>query len=110
MHPGDVQTDPAHLPDDPALLQQMLRDLHAENDKMRLLIDRLTRQQFRLRSEQLPAEQLLFGFEDLEQTQAKAQAGQDAAAAMNNRNPGPQLRALPATSARCRRICPATRW
>ena len=48
------------LPDDAALLQQMLRtvllqqsELHAENDKLRLLIQRLTRHQFGRRSEQL---------------------------------------------------------
>jgi len=35
------------------VLQQMLRDLYAENDKLRLLIDRLTRHQFGRRSEQL---------------------------------------------------------
>jgi transposase len=81
-----VQIDPDTLPDDPALLQQMLRmvlhqqgELHAENDKLRLLIQRLTRQQFGRRSEQLTTDQLQFGLEDLEQTIAENQAGQDAA-------------------------------
>jgi transposase len=48
-----VQIDPDTLPDDPTLLQQMLRmvlhqqgELHAENDKLRLLIQRLTRHHF----------------------------------------------------------------
>jgi hypothetical protein len=41
-----MPTDPDPLPDDPALLQQMLRELHVENDKLRLLIQRLTRHQF----------------------------------------------------------------
>jgi transposase len=81
-----VQIDPDALPDDPALLQQMLRtllqqqsDLHAENDKLRLLIQRFSRHQFGRRSEQLTDEQLQFGLEDLEQTVAENQAAQDAA-------------------------------
>ena len=81
-----MQIDPDTLPDDPNVLQQMLRtmlhqqsELHAENDKLRLLIQRLTRHQFGRRSEQLTDEQLQFGLEDLEQTIAEKQAGQDAA-------------------------------
>jgi transposase len=81
-----VQIDPDTLPEDPAMLQQMLRvllqrqgELNAENDKLRLLIQRLTRQQFGRRSEQLTADQLQFGLEDLEQSVAENQAGQDAA-------------------------------
>jgi transposase len=62
------------------LLQQT--ELHAENDKLRLLIQRLTRQQFGRRSEKLSAEQLQFGLEDLEQTVAENQAVQDAAIAL----------------------------
>jgi transposase len=83
-----VQIDLDTLPDDPAILQQMLRDvvhqhgaLHAENDKLRLLIQRLLRQQFGRRSEQLSPDQLQLGLEDLEQTIAENQAGQDAAEA-----------------------------
>ncbi|GGC73217.1 hypothetical protein GCM10011504_58290 [Siccirubricoccus deserti] len=70
------------LPDDPAVLQQMLRDvvhqhgaLQAENDKLRLLIQRLLRQQFGRRSEQLSPDQLQLGLEDLEQSVAENQAG-----------------------------------
>jgi transposase len=85
-----VQIDLDRLPDDPALLQQMLRDvvtaaahqhgeLHAENDKLRMLIQRLLRHRFGRRSEQLGADQLQFGLEDLEQTVAANQAGEDAA-------------------------------
>ena len=68
VHHSPVQIDPETLPDDPDLLQQMLRtmlqqqsELHAENDKLRLLIQRLTRHQFGRRSEQLTDEQLQFG-------------------------------------------------
>jgi transposase len=103
MHHCVVQTDPASLPDDPALLQRMLRELHVENDKLRLLIQRLTRHQFGRRSEQLTAEQLQFGLEDLEQTSAENQAGQDAAEPIGDRQPKPRaerparnLGALPA--------------
>jgi transposase len=83
-----VRIDLDTLPDDPAILQQMLRavmhqqsELHAENDKLRLLIQRLLRHQFGRRSEQLTGDQLQFGLEDLEQTIAENQAAQDADAA-----------------------------
>ncbi len=77
-----MQIDLDTLPDDPAILQQMLREvvtgaahqhgmLHAENDKPRLLIQRLLRQQFGRRSEQLSPDQLQLGLEDLEQTVAE---------------------------------------
>ena len=59
-------------PNDPIVLQEMLRELFAEYDKLRLsirkrhgptltLIRRLTRHQFGRRSEQLTVEQLQFG-------------------------------------------------
>ena len=58
------------VPDDTAALQQVLRAvllqqsaLHAENDKLRLLIQRLTRHQFGRRSEQLSPDQLQLGLE-----------------------------------------------
>jgi hypothetical protein len=60
------------------VLQQMLRDLYAENDKLRLLIDRLTRHQFGRRSEQLAVEQLQLGLDDQEQTVAEHRAAQGA--------------------------------
>jgi transposase len=88
-----VQIDLAALPDDPATLQQMLREVvsaaeqqqttlqqrDAEIDKLHLLIKRLLRQQFGRRSEQLSAEQLQLALEDLEQTAAANEAAQDAA-------------------------------
>ena len=89
----------------------MLRELYAENDKLRLLIQRLTRHQFGRRSEQLTAEQLQFGLEDLEQTVAEHQAAQDAAEPADDCKPSPgPIAALPAIMAPCRRICRATRW
>ena len=93
-----MQIDLDTLPDDPALLRSMLRDvvasaerqqaaLHgavqereAENEKLRLLIQRLLRHQFGRRSEQLDFDQLQLGLEDLEQTVAEGEAAQDAAA------------------------------
>ena len=57
----------------------MRRELQIENDKLGLLIQRLTRHRFGRRSEQLTAGLLQFGLEDLEPTQAAIQAGQDAA-------------------------------
>jgi len=82
-----VQIDLEALPDDPAILQGMLRSivgeqgvLHAENDKLRLLIQRLLRTRFGQRSEQLTPDQLQLGLEDLEQAVAAGEAAQDAAA------------------------------
>ena len=83
-----MQIDPDALPEDSATLQLMLRTvlfqhgaLAAENDKMRLLIQRLTRHQFGRRSEQLTPDQLQLALEELEQTIAANQAGQDSEAA-----------------------------
>jgi transposase len=73
-----VPIDADALPNDPIVLQELLRELYAENDKLRLLIQRLTRHQFGRRSEQLTVEQLQFGLEDQEQTVAEHQAAQDA--------------------------------
>lgn len=92
-----MQIDLAALPDDPATLQRMLREVvtaaeqqhttlrHAmqqrdtEIDKLHLLIKRLLRQQFGRRSEQLSADQLQLALEDLEQTIAAHEAAQDTA-------------------------------
>ena len=90
-----VHIDLAALPDDPATLQQMLRELvaaaeqqhtslqhamqqrDAEIDKLHLLIKRLLRQQFGRRSEQLSADQLQLALEDLEQTIAAHEAAEE---------------------------------
>ena len=81
-----MQIDLNALPDDPATLQRMLRAvlhqqgaLAAENDKLRLLIQRLTRHQFGRRSEQLTPDQLQLGLEALEQALAANGAAQDVA-------------------------------
>jgi transposase len=92
-----VQIDLAALPDDPATLQLILRQViaaadqqhsvlqnavqqrDAEIDKLQLLIKRLLRHQFGRRSEQLTPDQLQLGIEDLEQSIAAQEAEQDAA-------------------------------
>ena len=84
------------LPNDPIVLQEMLRELSVENDKLRLLIQRLTRHQFGRRSEQLMAEQLQFGLEDQEQTVAEHQAAQDAAEPADGGKPSPRADRRPA--------------
>jgi transposase len=80
VHHCGVQIDPDALPNDPAALQQMLRELYAENDKLRLLLERLMRHQFGRRSEQLTVDQLHLGLEDQEQTVAEHEASQGATA------------------------------
>ena len=52
----------------------------AENEKLRLLVQRLLRHRFGRRSEQLDPDQLQLGLEDLEQAVAEGEAAQDAAA------------------------------
>jgi transposase len=92
-----VQIDLTALPNDPATLQQMLREVvtaaeqqhttlqdavqqrETEIDKLQLLIKRLLRHQFGRRSEQLSADQLQLALEDLEQSVAANEAAQDAA-------------------------------
>ena len=72
----------------------------AENDKLRLLIQRLTRHQFGRRSEQLDADQFQLGLEDIEQTIAENEAAQDAAEHNHRQRrdvrPNRNLGALPA--------------
>ncbi len=83
-----MQIDPDALPDDTATLHLMLRTvllqqgaLAAENDKLRLLIQRLTRHWFGRRSEQLTPDELQLALEELERRVAANQAGQDSVAA-----------------------------
>jgi transposase len=84
-----MQIDPDALPDDAAAVREIVRTLllqhgalHAENDKLRLLVQRLLRHQFGRRSEQLSPDQLQLGLEDLEQTMAANQAAQDETASV----------------------------
>jgi transposase len=77
-----VQIDLDALPDDSAVLQQMLREivpeLKAENAKLLLLIDTLLRHRYGPRSEQLSLDQLRLALEDQEQADAERDAAEDA--------------------------------
>jgi transposase len=108
-HDSGVQIDLEALPDDPDVLQRMLREvvpeLRAENEKLLLLIQRLLRHRFGPRSEKLDLDQLQLVLEDAEQSAAETDAAKDAAepperrprAEVANRNRG----ALPAHLPRC---------
>ena len=64
-HHRVVQIDLAALPDDPAVLQRMLQEvvpeLQAENEKLWQLIQRLLRNRYGPRSEKLDLDQLQLG-------------------------------------------------
>jgi transposase len=91
-----VQIDLAALPDDPDILQRMLREvvpeLQAENEKLWLLIQRLLRHRYGPRSEKLDLDQLQFGLEDEEQGAAEGEAAEDAAAPERRRRTQPANR------------------
>ena len=65
---------------------------YAENDNLRLLIQRLLRHRFGRRSEQLSPDQLQLGIEDLEQSVAENQAAQGASEEQKGRRPTPPRR------------------
>lgn len=77
-----MQIDLSTLPDDPEVLQEMLREvvheLQAENDKLRLVIGRLLRHRYGQRSEKLDLHQLQLVLEDNEQAAAENDAAQEA--------------------------------
>ena len=79
-----MDIDLAALPSDVETLQRMVRTLaadrtalseaQAEIERLRLIVQKLQRSQFGRRAEQLDADQLQFGFEDLEADLARAEA------------------------------------
>lgn len=73
-------TAPTDLPDDPAMLQLILRAALAEIERLQLLLAGLRRNRFGRRSEQLDEATLQQGTEDLEQSMAEQQAALDGAA------------------------------
>jgi transposase len=79
-----VQIDLEALPDDPAVLQRMLREvvpeLLAENEKLWLLVQRMLRHRYGPRSEKLDLDQLQLGLEGAEQAAAEDAAAEEAAA------------------------------
>jgi transposase len=76
-----VFTVPSPLPDDPAVLRQVLLAAVAEIERLRLQIAGLQRNRFGRRSEQLDDETLQQGMEDLEQSVAEQAAGLEAVVA-----------------------------
>lgn len=72
-------TIPTTLPDDPAVLQQMLRAAMAEIERQRLIIAALQRNRFGRRSEKLGAAAVQQGTEDAEQAVAEQAAALEAA-------------------------------
>jgi transposase len=69
------------LPDDPALLQRLVRELvtdmerrDGEIEKLRLIVKQLQRNQFGRRSEKLDQDQLALGLEDLDADIGRAEA------------------------------------
>ena len=82
-----MRFDLTNLPDDTALLQQLVRDLAAaqeqhdsEVEKLRLIIRQLQRGQFGRRSERLDPEQLRLGLEDLDADVGRAESKRSAPA------------------------------
>jgi hypothetical protein len=79
-----MDIDLAALPDDVETLQRIVRTLAAERatlseaqaeiERLRLIVQKLQRSQFGRRAERLDADQLQFGFEDLEGDLARAEA------------------------------------
>ena len=80
-----MDIDLAALPDDVEALQRMVRALDAERttalseaqaeiERLRLIVQKLQRNQFGRRAERLDDDQLQFGFEDLEADLARAEA------------------------------------
>ncbi len=72
-------TIPTNLPDDPVLLQQMLRAAPAEIERQRLIIAALQRNRFGRRSEKLGEAAVQLGIEDLEQSVAEQAVALEAA-------------------------------
>jgi transposase len=78
-----MQIDLGALPEDAAVLQQMLREvvpeLVAENERLLRMVERLLRHRFGPRSEKLDLDQLQLVLEDEAQGQAEREAAQEAA-------------------------------
>jgi len=72
-------SDPSDsLPDDPATLKAMLLAERTRAERLAQIIKEMQRHRFGRRAETLPEDQLLLGFEEVEQTAADEQADQEA--------------------------------
>lgn len=90
-----MDIDLAALPDDVETLKRIVRTLAAERtalaaaqaeiERLRLIVKKLQRSQFGRRAERLDADQLQFGFEDLEADLARAEAKLPSVAAKTSR-------------------------
>jgi transposase len=71
-------SDPADsLPDDPATLKAMLLAERTRAERLAQIIKEMQRHRFGRRAETLPEDQLLLGFEEVEQTAASDEASQE---------------------------------
>ena len=93
-----MDIDVAALPDDVETLRRMVRSLAAERtalseaqaeiERLRLIVRKLQRSQFGRRAERLDADQMQFGFEDLEADLARAEAKLPSRAEKTSRSTG----------------------
>src|SRR6202044_1461728 len=70
-----VPTD--SLPDDPSTLKAMLLAERTRAERLEQIIKEMQRHRFGRRAETLPEDQLLLGFEEVEQTTAADEANQE---------------------------------
>src|ERR1700677_4682295 len=95
------------LPDDPATLKAMLLAERTRAERLAQIIKEMQRHRFGRRAETLPEDQLLLGFEEVEQTQQTMKP-----ARRPNRQPRGRHAALSAGPivALCRATCRGSRW
>jgi transposase len=87
-----VSTTVPSLPDDPAMLQHLLREAQAEITRLHMLIAALLRNRFGRRSERLGEAALQQGVEDAEQSLGEQEAKLEAAQPDAERTPKPPKR------------------
>ena len=98
-----MRLDLQNLPTDPALLHHLVRDMASrlaqrndEIERLQLIIRKLQRNQFGARSEQLSADQLALGLEDLDaDVGAAITRAADSAPIKTDAEPAPRRKALP---------------
>lgn len=73
---------PASPTDDPEILQALLAEERAENERLRQIIRAMQRHRFGRRAESLPEDQLLLGIEEAEQVEAADHAVEETAPAV----------------------------
>ena len=73
---------PASPTDDPQILQALLAEERAENERLRQIIRAMQRHRFGRRAESLPEDQLLLGIEEAEQVEAAKHAVEETAPAV----------------------------